>query len=115
MKTAFTETGWDDYLYWQETDEDKVERINVLIRSIHSDPFRGIGKPEPGLGDGTNYQARRLYNSIGCACASSCPKDNICWWSDGGLFSESLRFSLRRCTQGLKLAIGKKYRPNSSK
>lgn len=60
MKTAFTETGWDDYLYWQETDEDKVERINVLIRSIHSDPFRGIGKPEPLRNRLSGWWSRRI-------------------------------------------------------
>lgn len=60
MKTAFTETGWEDYLYWQEADEDKVERINLLIRSIHADPFKGIGKPEPLKNKLSGWWSRRI-------------------------------------------------------
>jgi toxin YoeB len=60
MKTAFTETGWEDYLYWQEADTDKLERINLLIRSIHTDPFKGIGKPEPLKNKLSGWWSRRI-------------------------------------------------------
>ena len=47
MKTAWTEDAWQDYLYWQKTDEQILTAINVLIKDIKRDPFKGLGKPEP--------------------------------------------------------------------
>ncbi len=43
---VWTETAWDEYLYWQKTDRKVLKRINELIRDIHRSPFEGIGKPE---------------------------------------------------------------------
>jgi toxin YoeB len=47
MKTAWTEDAWQDYLYWQQTDEKILNSINDLIKDIKRDPFKGLGKPEP--------------------------------------------------------------------
>ena len=47
MKLLWSATAWDDYLYWQETDQDIARRINVLLRDIRRNLFKGIGKPEP--------------------------------------------------------------------
>lgn len=47
MKTAWTEDAWQDYLYWQQTDEKILNSINNLINDIKRDPFKGLGKPEP--------------------------------------------------------------------
>jgi len=47
MKTARTEDAWQDYLYWQQTDEKILNSINDLIKDIKRDPFKGLGKPEP--------------------------------------------------------------------
>jgi toxin YoeB len=48
MITAWTEEGWDDYLYWQSNDRKKLKRINDLIKDIkRNGPFHGIGRPEP--------------------------------------------------------------------
>lgn len=44
---SFEDQGWEDYLYWHQTDKAKFKRINQLIRDIQRDPFDGIGKPEP--------------------------------------------------------------------
>lgn len=44
---SFTPGAWDDYQYWANTDRKKLTRINELIKEIHRDPFRGVGKPEP--------------------------------------------------------------------
>jgi toxin YoeB len=61
---AFTETGWEDYSYWQETDPDKIHRIHQLIRSIQSDPFKGIGKTELLKGTLTGWWSRRVVMNI---------------------------------------------------
>jgi len=47
MKIVFTENAWDDLTYWIESDIDQIKKIKELINPIKSNPFRGIGKPEP--------------------------------------------------------------------
>jgi len=34
MNILFSEKAWDDYLYWQKIDKNKIKRINILIKSI---------------------------------------------------------------------------------
>jgi toxin YoeB len=60
MLTAFTDYGWDDYVYWQENDSDTLEKINDLIKEIKRDPFKGKGKPEPLRGNLKGYWSRRI-------------------------------------------------------
>lgn len=47
MNLQFTPTGWEDYLYWQNTDRVMLKRLNRLLVDMLRDPFAGIGKPEP--------------------------------------------------------------------
>jgi toxin YoeB len=47
MKFVFTELSWDDYLYWQKNDKQKLKRINELLKDISRHPFEGVCKPEP--------------------------------------------------------------------
>lgn len=47
MNKVWTDTAWDDYMYWYGQDKKTVKRINMLINDIDRDPFEGIGKPEP--------------------------------------------------------------------
>jgi toxin YoeB len=42
-----TEHAWRDYLFWQQTDRRKVNRINELIRDAVRSPSQGLGKLEP--------------------------------------------------------------------
>lgn len=60
IKFAWTDDAWDDYLYWQEHDENKVEEINGLLEECSRDPFKGTGKPEPLKGNLTGYWSRRI-------------------------------------------------------
>jgi len=46
MRLVFTPHGWDDYVYWQQTDRATLKRINRLIDDTLRNPFEGIGKPE---------------------------------------------------------------------
>ncbi|HEY5274047.1 MAG TPA: Txe/YoeB family addiction module toxin [Acidimicrobiales bacterium] len=46
MRLVFTPHGWDDYLYWQNTDRSTVRRMNRLIEASLREPTSGIGKPE---------------------------------------------------------------------
>lgn len=60
MKLLFTPDGWDDYLYWQQTDDKTLQKINDLIRDIRRNPFTGIGKPEPLKENLTGWWSRRI-------------------------------------------------------
>jgi toxin YoeB len=47
LRLVFAEQAWEDYMYWLDTDQTLLKRINALIKDIQRDPFSGIGKPEP--------------------------------------------------------------------
>ena len=55
---AFTSLAWADYLHWQGQDKKTLKRINLLIDAARRDPFAGIGKPEPLLGQLSGYGSR---------------------------------------------------------
>lgn len=57
---AWTDLAWEDYLYWQATDSEKLGRINVLIADAMGSPAKGLGKPEPLVGDLTGFWSRRI-------------------------------------------------------
>jgi len=60
MVFAFTETGWEDYGYWQETDVKILNRINEILKDVRRDPFKGLGKPEPLRGTLAGFWSRRI-------------------------------------------------------
>lgn len=60
MLIRFHPRGWEDYLYWQQTDKAIVRKINQLIRDIQREPFSGVGKPEPLQHDFSGYWSRRI-------------------------------------------------------
>ena len=43
MKLVFAEQAWEDYLFWQETDEKLLKRVNALIKETTRTPFEGAG------------------------------------------------------------------------
>lgn len=56
----FTLAAWDDYPWWQGQDKKTLKRINTLIEAARREPFAGIGKPEPLLGNLAGYRSRRI-------------------------------------------------------
>jgi toxin YoeB len=60
MKILFTTPGWEDYLYWQQTDKSVLKKINALIKEIERMPFEGSGKPEPLKHDLSGWWSRRI-------------------------------------------------------
>ncbi len=42
MILAWTETAWEDYLYWQQVDKKTLLRINKLIQNITKITFRRL-------------------------------------------------------------------------
>ena len=60
MKINFTETGWKDYLFWEEQDKRVLKQINKLITDIERNGYDGIGKPEQLRTDLSGWWSRRI-------------------------------------------------------
>jgi toxin YoeB len=60
MKLVFTELSWEDYLFWQKYDKQKLKRINELVKDISRNPYHGIGKPEPLKFNYAGFWSRRI-------------------------------------------------------
>jgi toxin YoeB len=60
MKLIFTELSWEDYLFWQKNDKQKLKRINELLKDISRNPYDGIGKPEPLKFNYAGFWSRRI-------------------------------------------------------
>lgn len=60
MRIIFSEIAWEDYTSWQLEDKKMVKKINDLIKAIKTNPFDGIGKPEPLKYDLAGFWSRRI-------------------------------------------------------
>jgi toxin YoeB len=71
MRLVFTNSAWDDYLWFQEHDRKLLKRINQLIKDCLRSPFDGIGKPEPLKADLAGYWSRRINDEHRLVYAAS--------------------------------------------
>ena len=60
MLLVWTETSWEDYLYWQRIDRKIVLKINKLLKEIRRTPYEGAGSPEPLKHNWSGYWSRRI-------------------------------------------------------
>jgi toxin YoeB len=60
MRLIWAPTAWEDYLHWQDQDRNGLKKINVLLRDLTRDPFKGIGKPEPLRENLKGWWSRRI-------------------------------------------------------
>ena len=60
MNLIFSEHGWEDYLYWQATDRNILNRINNMITEIQRSPYQGIGRPERLRHELRGFWSRRI-------------------------------------------------------
>lgn len=60
MNLQFSSRCWDEYLYWQQTDNKILKRIHELLKDIARSPYQGIGKPEPLKHALSGYWSRRI-------------------------------------------------------
>ncbi len=60
MRLVFTNSAWDDYLWFQNKDRKLLKRLNQLIQAALRAPYEGIGKPEQLRGDLTGHWSRRI-------------------------------------------------------
>jgi toxin YoeB len=52
--------AWDEYLFWQKNDKQKINKINELLKDISRSPYEGIGKPEALKHNYVGYWSRRI-------------------------------------------------------
>lgn len=60
MRLVFADKAWEDYLHWQASDSNTLDRVNGLIQECMRSPFRGTGKPEPLRGELQGWWSRRI-------------------------------------------------------
>jgi toxin YoeB len=60
MRFVFTELAWEDYLFWQKNEKQKLKRINELLKDISRNPHEGIEKPEPLKFNYAGFWSRRI-------------------------------------------------------
>jgi toxin YoeB len=62
MKYVFVDESWEDYLFWQKTDKKILNKINTLLKDISSNPYSGLGKPEPLKYKYQGFWSRKIDN-----------------------------------------------------
>ncbi len=60
MRLVFTNSAWEDYLWFQDHDRRLLKRITQLTKNYMRSAFDGIGKPEPLKADLAGYWSRRI-------------------------------------------------------
>ena len=60
MKLSFTDEGWEDYLYWFQTDPRMVRKVHALLKDALRHPHEGLGKPERLRESLSGYVSRRI-------------------------------------------------------
>jgi len=60
MKKIWSETAWNDYIYWQKQDKKTLKKINDLIKDIERNKYTGLGSPEPLRGDLAGFWSRHI-------------------------------------------------------
>jgi toxin YoeB len=60
MYITFNDTSWNEYLFWQKNDKQKLNKINELLKDISRNPYEGIGKPEALKHKYIGYWSRRI-------------------------------------------------------
>ena len=60
MYITFNDTSWNEYLFWQKNEKQKLNKINELLKDISRNPYEGIGKPEALKHKYIGYWSRRI-------------------------------------------------------
>ena len=60
MYITFNDISWNEYLFWQKNDKQKLNKINELLKDISRSPSEGIGKPEGLTFKYVGFWSRRI-------------------------------------------------------
>ena len=51
MNKVWSDSAWDDYIYWQTQDKKTLKKINDLLKDIDRNGYKCKAKPEPLKGN----------------------------------------------------------------
>ena len=57
---TFSSRAWAEFAEWVQLDKSMAKRICKLVDAIQSDPYQGIGKPEPLKHNLAGWWSRRI-------------------------------------------------------
>jgi len=60
LRKIWSDEAWNDYLYWQNENKNLLKRINLLVKDIERNPFKGLGKPEPLKNNLSGWWSRKI-------------------------------------------------------
>jgi len=60
MNKIFSDSAFENYLYWQTQDKKTLRKINNLLKDIDRNGYNCIGKPEPLKGDKSGWWSVRI-------------------------------------------------------
>ena len=60
MNKKFSDSAFENYLYWQTQDKKTLKRINNLLKDIDRNGYNCIGKPEPLRGELSGWWSVRI-------------------------------------------------------
>ena len=60
MYITFNDISWNEYLFWQKNDKQKLNKINELLKDISRSPYEDIGKSEALKFKFAGYWSRRI-------------------------------------------------------
>jgi len=60
LDLAFTDGGWEDYLWCQTQPRKLLGRVNDLIKSARRTPYDGLGQPEELRYEAAGTWSRRI-------------------------------------------------------
>lgn len=60
IKLSWHKDAWEDYMYWSKTNKSIFNKINAVIKDTLRNPFSGIGKPEPLVGNYAGFWSKRI-------------------------------------------------------
>ena len=60
MNKIFSDSAFENYLYWQMQDKKTLRKINNLLKDIDRNGYNCIGKPEPLKGDKSGWWSVRI-------------------------------------------------------
>ena len=60
MNKIFSDSAFENYLYWQTQDKKTLKRINNLLKDIDRNGYNCISKPEPLRGELSGWWSVRI-------------------------------------------------------
>jgi toxin YoeB len=60
LRKIWSDEAWNDYIYWQNENKNLLKRINLLVKDIERNPFKGLGKPEPLKNNLSGWWSRKI-------------------------------------------------------